>query len=169
MNLIKSDINGYYSPEDPGEPGGGKRLSVNDEEARIIATFCKGKRVLEIGTGLGVATRIIAKAASHVVTIDIDPFVIENVFPALMEYRNIDCLTIPQTDLEFFDACLIDGLHTYDQCIEDIQTAHARVKKGGLLIFHDYHMMQVRCAIYDSGLDHFYIKSTAGIAIAWNE
>jgi SAM-dependent methyltransferase len=176
VSLEKSEINGYYHKDDPGEPGqpqcpdsGKKRLSVNDEEARILATFCHGKRVLEIGTGLGVATQAIASVADYVFTVDIDPFVHETIFPMLRELGNVDCAKIPQTNAEFFDVAMIDGNHNYESVMQDIQTAHTRVKKGGILLFHDYHMHSVRLAIYDSNLKHFYVRSTAGIAVAWND
>lgn len=178
MDLTKSETNGYKAEGDPGEPSTGTpRLSVNDTEAKIFASFCFGKRVLEIGTGLGVATRAVASACDRLVTIDIDPWVAENVFPSLRtDYKEEHVTTLtamPGRGLPF-DVAIIDGSHRYNDVMNDIQAACARLVQGGLILFHDYHIADVRLAINDAcnmqGMitEHVYIKTYAGIAMAWS-
>lgn len=160
--------NGYYCPDDPGEPFGGKRWSVSDTEARLIADFFRFRSVLEIGTGLGVSTKKIAEVATHVVTIDVDPWVKENVVPGLPTnvsfYSRIEDM-IPK----MFDGAFIDGLHVYKQVMEDIVNARKMVKKGGLIILHDYHIDDVYAAIMDCRMNCIEIKTFAGLALYWND
>ena len=39
---------------------------------------------------------------------------------------------------ETFDYIFIDGLHTYDQCIKDLENYYPKLKPGGLFSGHDY-------------------------------
>ena len=160
--------NGFICPDDPGEPVDGfKRWSVGLDEARILSELFRGLCVLEIGTGLGIATNKIAEKAEWVYSVDIDPWVKENVVPTLARnvlfFDNID--HVP-TDME---GAFIDGLHTYEQCLKDIVDARRIVKKGGLIVFHDANMVSIHQAVVDSGLRCFYIKSYAGMAMGWVE
>lgn len=163
MNLVPAP-NGFTCLEDPGEPGlGVPRWSVSEIEARIIAEFCYGKNVLEIGTGLGVSTRAIAGKAKWVHTVDVDRWVKDNVeLPRNATfYDNIK--DVP-TEL---DVAFIDGLHTYEQCALDIENAKRIVKIRGLFIFHDAKMQGVLRAIKD--MHPTLIFTPAGLAMAWNE
>jgi tRNA A58 N-methylase Trm61 len=160
--------NGYLCEDDPGEIGlGGKRWSVNDMEARIVSELFKGDIVLEIGTGLGVSTKAIAEKAKYVWTVDVDKWVEENVAPSLPENVKF-CNSIVDVP-ELLDGAFIDSLHTYSQCCVDIIEARKRVKKGGLIVFHDANMEQIRKAIVDSKLECYEIKTVAGIAFGWND
>jgi len=167
LNLIPAP-NGFICPDDPGEPVDGLvRWSVGEGEAKILSELFKGYDVLEIGTGLGYATNKIAETAYWVYTVDIDPWVRENVVPTLKNnvgfYENM--MDVP----EGLDAAFIDGLHTYEQCTVDIRDARRIVKKGGLIVFHDADMEEVHRAVVDSGLQCYYIKTYAGMAMGWIE
>jgi len=163
MNLVTAP-NGYTCPTDPGEPGLGlQRWSVSDLEARIVSEFCCGRDVLEIGTGLGVSTRAIAKMARVVHTVDIDPWVKENVELPDNAIFYSDIREVP----EGLDVAFIDGLHSTEQCVIDILNARMKVKLGGLLIFHDAKMQSVMRALIN--LHPTLINTAAGMAIAWNE
>jgi len=167
MKLKKSDINGYFCPDDPGEPvWNTQRLSINDLEARFISEFAHGKNVLEIGTGLGVATRALAATAKHVYTVDIDPWVKESVeLPDNATFfDSAESLVTNSMDMAF-----IDGCHEERYVIEDIKICRRIVKKGGLLLFHDTNMTSVRNGIAKSGLSAYGLNFEAGIGIGWND
>jgi len=160
--------NGFLCPDDPGEPGRDKpRWSVNAVEARIVSELCRGLRVLEIGTGLGVATREIARRARMVYTVDVDPWVQKTVAPTLPP-NVIFFDDIQKVEVGDLDAAFIDGLHTLEQCSQDIRDARGIVKEDGLFIFHDANMKSVFTAVHESNLESVYIKTSAGMALAWN-
>jgi hypothetical protein len=165
MNLIPAP-NGFMCPDDPGEPMRKlPRWSVNATEARIVAEFCRGLHVLEIGTGLGVSTKEIARLATWVHTVDIDPWIKETVAPTLPPNVTFyaDTKELPKR----LGAAFIDGWHDYDQCTKDIKLAKKIVKREGLFIFHDVKIRDVAMAIQDSGLEWMYVETYAGMAIAW--
>lgn len=164
--LLPSDINGYYHPEDPGEPvWRTRRLSVNDLEARFISEFMGGKTVLEIGTGLGVATRAIAEKANFVHTVDIDPWVAETIgeLPSNVKFYQ----SLEDVDEIEFDAVFIDACHEEEHVLRDIKSCIHLVKPGGLFVFHDTNMPSVRNGIARSGLPVYAINFGAGIGIGW--
>lgn len=160
--------NGFFCQEDPGEPGHGhKRWSINLMEARLLSEMFRGQSVLEIGTGLGVSTDKLASTAKIVHTVDIDEWVETNIVPTLPKnvvfYKDIS--KVP----EGLDGAFIDGLHTFEQCTRDIKDARRIVKKGGLIVFHDLNIDQVKSAIIASRLECYEIKTISGIAFGWNE
>src|SRR5438552_5695279 len=109
VDLARSKHGGYRSLSDPGEPSTGfYRISVTDTEGAFLAFLAAGKRVLEIGTGLGVSTNYLAMTAREVVTLDIDPWVHTNVWPNLPE--NVTPSTI--AGVGPYDLVFIDGAHT---------------------------------------------------------
>ena len=165
MKLVKAP-NGWMCNEDPGEPGLGlQRWSVSEVEARIVSELLRGLNVLEIGTGLGVSTRAIAKLAAHVHTVDVDEWVEKNVeLPENSTFYK-DIKEVPEN----LDAAFVDGLHSYYQCMIDIKDAKRIVKRGGLIIFHDTNMTAIRNAIVDSNMECYEIKTGAGMALGWND
>ncbi len=166
MKLVPAQ-NGWLCPSDPGEMGRGKpRWSVNAIEARIVSELFRGLDVLEIGTGLGVATKEIAKRARSVYTVDIDEWVKRVVVPELPGnvYFFQDIKDVPKN----LDAVFIDGRHTYKQCKDDIEFSKKIIKKDGLFVFHDAKMQDVLRAIVESNLVATYIDTLAGMAVAWN-
>lgn len=165
MKLIPAP-NGWQCPDDPGEPGlGVPRWSVNADEARIVSELCRGLGVLEIGTGLGVSTREIAKLAKHVHTVDIDEWVRDNV--ELPE--NVTFWSSTKEIPTGLGAAFIDGLHTRQQCRLDIIEAKRIVRPGGLIIFHDAKMKAVREAIIDQKVECYLIHTPCGLAMGWND
>jgi hypothetical protein len=138
-------VGNYLDPDDPGEPGypdHWKRRSVTDEEAEILAKIATGKRVMEIGTGLGVSTRAIASTAAHVVTVDPDPWVKDPCL-ANVEFRR----SLPSADVQF-DLAFIDGHHREDAVVADILSC----RKIPMLVIHDSRTPSVRAAIERCGL-----------------
>lgn len=169
VDILPSPINGYYSPQDKGEPGREQpRLSISDQEGRIISELVRGLNVIEIGTGLGVSTKWLASKAQHVYTCDIDPWVQENIWPTLP--TNVECSsTLVNIYIEKADAAFIDGRHEYAFVMADIATVKELVKPGGLLIFHDLYLPDVIRALSDSAIEFMHIQSGGGIAVAWNQ
>ena len=159
--------NGWVVKSDPGEPGLGlKRWSVSKYEAKFLSNLFRGLTVLEIGTGLGVATNFIATNAKWVHTVDIDPWVKETIMPILLPNVTF-CENIEKVSGKF-DAAFIDGLHTYEQCKEDIEICKKMVKSGGIIVLHDLNMAPVTQAARESGTEFYQIVTGAGLGIGWN-
>ena len=149
MTLVRNKEHGFYvNLDDPGEGGGPvPRVSVTDEEGEILAEYVKGLYVLEIGTGLGISTRAMAKTAVLVDTVDIDPWVRDTIAPALPKnviFHEGMGLIHPN---KRFDVCFIDGAHDTASVVTDIEDAMKRLVPGGLLLFHDYFAKPVRDAV----------------------
>lgn len=164
MNLQPSDINGYYCPDDPM-----KRLSVNDQEAKLISSLVNQMFVLEIGTGLGVSTRALAEKAKTVVSVDPDPWCHENVWPVLAkDLHNVVFLKqIPNNGR--FDAIFIDGDHSYEAVVSDIENSRRVAVPGCVYIFHDSRIPDVKKAIREQFKEWVDCSTAAGIGVAWHE
>jgi hypothetical protein len=152
IRLERNPDAGYVSPDDTGEAcysTGSRRVGVNDAEAAILAGGLAGRVVLEIGTGLGVSTRAIASRAKRVCTVDVDPWVIERVHPAINQ-RNIYTATaiLPS---DWYNGAFIDGDHRYEAAVRDCREVIARLAPGSPVYMHDY-SGQVEKAAQDSGL-----------------
>lgn len=143
MKLVRTENGNYWSPEAPLHTDGLPRLSVTDEECEILTKLASGKRVLEIGTGLGVSTRAIAKSARSVVTVDIEPWCIQQEFPA-----NVEARPDMPSDLSTFDWVFIDGGHDYLEVMEDVR----RTKPIPMLVLHDVYLSHVQQALDDAKL-----------------
>lgn len=133
--MIAHPKGGQYRADDPGEPTTGvPRVSIADDECDLLAELVAGLRVLEIGTGLGVSARAMAKTALEVVTVDIDPWVHANVWPLLP--KNVTGLTSVDDVDGVFGAVFIDGDHSRLAVRRDVEQAEG-FAPGGLLIAHD--------------------------------
>lgn len=124
---------------------------------------CEAKRYLEIGTHRG---RTLCAAAQvrpniHLYSFDLwipnyggaetssPDFVIEELakvkFKGLVKFVSGDShVTLPKFLAEYpfieFDAVLVDGDHSYEGAIADLEDVASRVRPGGVLIFDDiYH------------------------------
>lgn len=158
----------WYNPKDPGEPGadgqGGQRVSITDEEAKIISLLCVGADVLEIGTGVGVSAANISKTARSVTTIDIDPWVHEAVWPSLP--RNVKtCKDIKKLKNEKFDICFLDGDHTKEQVIIDMKNVYDMV--DDLIILHDFRLVGVIEALKELGLKFAEVRTEFKLALVF--
>jgi len=138
--LIQTAAGNYYDPADPGErqyAGNPPRRSITEEEIEILAVLAAGMDVLEIGTGLAVSTHALASTARRVVTVDPDPWVQDPALPHV-EF----CRVLPH-DLTGFDLVFIDGLHTREAVINDIE----RSRPIARLLLHDTYLPDVQAAI----------------------
>lgn len=136
-------------PDDPGEPSTGvPRIAIDPSEAQILTEYAVGKRVLEIGTGLGASTRALAASAISVDTVDIDPWVHATIVPTLpanvTAYRALANGTPGVVDVVF-----IDGAHDYDSVCGDIEATRGHLAPGGVFIFHDWRHQPVCQAAHD--------------------
>lgn len=129
----------HRCPEDSAQ-----RASVTMAEGMILAEWARGLFVLEIGTGLGVSTACIASTAEFVLTVDPDPWVLNNVNLPPNVSRS---LKLPPDPRPFFHMAFIDGEHDFASVGRDIAEASRRVRPGGWLVFHDYGQLEVRRAI----------------------
>lgn len=94
--------------------------------------------VVEIGTLHGGSANILAAAISGMVyTIDNDPKfetkILDNVLLIKGDSKDVAIGWDKPIDLLF-----IDGDHSYEGVAEDIENWIPKVKKGGMVIFHDY-------------------------------
>lgn len=147
---------------DPGEPTtGAPRVPIDLLEAEILAALMTGRRVLEIGTGLGVATRAMAETAAEVHTVDIDPWVHEEIWPALPP--NVRCSAgLPAGE---FDAAFIDGDHSTDAVRRDVITARSMLTAGGVIVAHDVLVQHVWAGLEGSGWRTIHTKY--GLGVLW--
>ena len=120
----------------------------------------KNKTMIEIGSYAGESTQIFAQYFGKVISID--PYIndydlndpacnhidFNDVYQAFLKnisnYKNI--FHIRQTSDEVItnldikvDLVYIDGLHTYEQVIKDINNYKPIINKGGYIAGHDYH------------------------------
>jgi len=160
--LEKIHNGGYVSPDDPGEIGTDKapRGGVSDAEAGILAALVRGKRVLEIGTGLGVATRQMQQTALSLTTVDIDPWVAEAVAPELAALGVTTLSSLPQEEkYQFF---FVDGDHTAEAVAKDYGWCVEHADSPAMIVIHDYtHIPHVR----DSVPGLFIIDTEFGLGV----
>ena len=164
MTLQAHPTGGYVHTADPGEmgyEGRPPRISVTDEEAKILSALAAGLTVYEIGTGLGVATRAMAETAVKVYTYDTDQWVRRTVYPALPQ--NVHPLFDGPNLAQKADMVFVDGLHTYEAVTADIALAGRCMPS--LIVFHDMKLLAVQKAIRASGLRPVVIRTTYGLGI----
>lgn len=162
--LTQLDNGSYVAEDDPGEPVVNKpRISITDQEGEFLAWCATGRRVLEIGTGLGVSTRYLF-AANELVTCDVDGWVHENVWPQLHEegvgltfLENYEDATGP------FDLVFIDGEHSVEQTRKDAAFAFGVCR--GMIVVHDAFLPTVAEGLEGLG-DWTVLQTTHGLAIA---
>ena len=164
MNLEHLEGGSIRRTDDPGEPQTGiPRISIAEEEARILAHMATGKYVFEIGTGLGVSTRAMAATATWIYTHDIDPWVHDTIWPTL-PYNVTGITTIDQ--LEYHPGLVfIDGDHNTDKVKADIDLAHSVCEPGAMIVCHDTNYPNVAEALTGSNWNH--INTTHGLS--WKE
>jgi SAM-dependent methyltransferase len=62
-----------------------------------------------------------------------------------------------------YDLILVDGDHSYEGVLKDIQTCKDLLKKDGYIIFHDTNAPQIKQALLageEVGLDYFNLESS---------
>lgn len=156
----------YYRPDDPGEPGYNHRIcrqSVTAEEGQVLAERVRGRRVLEIGTGLGISTVWMAETAEIVYTYDIDEWVRATTYKHLAQIANVVCLT-SLLDCPNVNAGFIDGFHTRAQVLRDTAAVLDRLARPGFILYHDACWPGVREALDELGPWEL-IQTSRGIGV----
>jgi Predicted O-methyltransferase len=165
MLVLRND-GSYEDSDDPGEQcygGGTKRVSVTDAEAAILQCLARDCRVLEIGTGLAVATRAISESAAHVTTVDTDPWVHEWIFPQLELLGNVFCVDSTSLICGAYDLAFIDGCHNSGEVSFDFALCKKLVRSGGLIVLHDFTAAHIRDL--PECRDAIEIKTTHGLGL----
>lgn len=132
------------------------------DELQLMAAFVKGKRVLEIGTGLGVSTRAMLATCAYLTSVDTDPWVKEAVVPGLGEdFRDkfffYDAL--PPLGGEGYDVVFVDGHHSEEAVKADVEYAMESMNLGGLLLIHDLHLAEVASGVRRAGQVPFVLRT----------
>jgi hypothetical protein len=137
-------------PSDPGEPQHGiPRIGIAHDEESILRLLSFGKRVLEIGTGLGYSTRaLIDGGALTLHTVDVDPWVGREIVPVIRDHWWHVNANKPGSEFCFFDdpakiehgydLAFIDGDHSFAAARVDTVRSINAVRHGGLILFHDW-------------------------------
>lgn len=165
MNLTEHDTGSFQHPDDPGEPTtGDPRLSVTALEGQMLAALVAGRRVLEIGTGLGVSTAAMAATAQHVATYDIDAWVHDTIWPGLPD--NVVGVKSLEHVGRAFGAVFIDADHSTEAVARDLSLALQHLGLGGVVIAHDIASPAVREGLAEASGWH-WIDTTHGLGVLW--
>lgn len=165
MKFRSLDNGSLVCDEDPGEPGtGSKRVSITPLEGRFLGFLTTGRRVLEIGTGLGISTDFLACHARRVVTLDVDPWVWAIIWPHLA--KNVTPVGHRSRVEGKFDVVFIDARHTTDETEADVAYAKTKITQG-MIVVHDANLEEVRYALLDDDLAWQLVPTTHGIGIAY--
>lgn len=126
---------------------------LGEEEARCLAEYARGRRVLEVGSYCGKSTISMAQTARDVDAVDpfdgrgtpsergtfdefsrnLDRYGIANVEAQHGTFADVSARLEPGYGLAF-----IDGAHDYRSVYSDIRLALPLLGPGGLIAFHDY-------------------------------
>lgn len=151
MRLERLEAGNYICPDDPGEisyPNRPKRRSVTDEEAGILRELARGQHVLEIGTGLGIATRAMAETAKQMITIDPDPWVEDPGLPNVLFLRGRP----EDRDVKgAVSLAFVDGSHHYWAVLDDLEWLHSI--DTPVVVMHDTYLDDVDQAMTAAGLE----------------
>jgi protein-L-isoaspartate O-methyltransferase len=165
VNLTEHDTGSFQHPDDPGEPTtGDPRLSITKLEGQMLAALVAGRRVLEIGTGLGVSTAAMAATAEHVATYDIDAWVHDTIWPGLPD--NVVGVKSLEHVGRAFDAVFIDADHSTEAVARDLSVALQHLGLGGVVIAHDTASPAVRLGLGLATGWH-WINTTHGLGVLW--
>ena len=122
------------------------------KEGQVLASYAKGKRVLEIGSYCGRSTICLGRPAKSITCVDYfdgrgtaNPGNTRLSFDrAIEQYEIADKVTVVHPDAQIprpdYDIAFIDGDHDADSVRADIDKALAVLKPDGLVIFHDYQL-----------------------------
>lgn len=147
---------GFTDPRDPGEQCYGTEVprgSISLFEGEFLATLCAAKRVIEVGTGLGISTRYIARTAECVWTIDPDPWVKEVIVPEIGEV-NVVALCSWDGVPAHVDVVFIDGCHKPGAVANDLRLASEKLQNCGVIVLHDWRLPDVQkgAALYGASV-----------------
>lgn len=159
--MERTEYGSMIDRADPGEPSThAPRISVTEGEAELLTYLAEGKDVLEIGTGLAISTMAFVQSARSIVTIDIDPWIHEHIWPGLPPCVQTWKSRSPD---DTFDFVFIDGAHDTKSVKTDLKYARM-VCPRGMIVAHDAHHDGVALALDNS---FHSIDTYHGIAISY--
>ncbi|WP_336275057.1 glycoside hydrolase family 99-like domain-containing protein [Vreelandella indica] len=105
----------------------------------LLATrFVADKRVLDIASGEGYGSHLLAAQAAHVIGVDIDPDAVRHAEHTYqrdnLEYRQGDCTAIPLPDASVDVVVSFETIEHHDQHQAMLQDIKRVLRPGGLLI-----------------------------------
>lgn len=124
-------------------------LCPKDEEAlyKYASQVPEGGWIIDIGTAAGGSAFIMGLASKPSVLLNtIDPNFNENVPRNIKEFGLEEkVIYVQSTSADFskllkedsVDMLFIDGVHNYDGVMDDFNNYYQKVKKGGIIAFHD--------------------------------
>lgn len=135
---------------------------MNQEEVVKLIDLCKRRTVIEIGSFRGGSAELIAPVCKHLTCIDPHADIEWNDVPdgksititkgedvkaeflrAIAPFSNVTYLQLKSDDaipfIDRVDVVFIDGDHSYDQCLKDLQNYQPFAKR--YVLVHDYCMM----------------------------
>lgn len=125
-------------------PGGPPiRTSLTDAELQALRELGRDGRVVEIGAAYGASTVAIAQTAAFVLSVDPEP----QQRPALLAYGVEDRVSVvaersqdilPSLPAASFDLAFIDGDHSFQATLADLEAMCRLVRLGGWVAIHDY-------------------------------
>ena len=127
------------APELPSNALDASRIYASRE--KLLAALPKGGKVAEVGTFEGYFSRRIVEDCApdefHLIDVDFGPFK-ETLAGNVTKHRG-DSSTILQSFPEgYFDWIYVDGDHSYQGVVKDLEAAHRAIKSGGHLMCNDY-------------------------------
>jgi len=143
---------------------------VSGEEIVPLLKNEVGLKGIEIGVGEGINSHYLLSNLSHLHLYTVDPFInykdwngndldqnraflitmgrLSEFKDRWTHYRESSDQAVYNFNNEEYDFIFIDGLHTYDQVLNDCKNYWSKIKKGGLFCGHDYKVIsEVRQAI----------------------
>lgn len=167
------DNSSWVRLDDPGEPlSATGRVSVASDETPVLARLARGRDVLEIGTGLGIATAVLASLARSVWSVDPDEWVWQAIIPELRAGLQVEWTFSREWPPEStqFSLIFIDGQHSAAQVEFDTREALKRLTRGGTIAWHDWRSSEVRAGAAAGGINLDLVESldtTHGLGIYW--
>lgn len=128
---------------------------LSEAEGAELERLARGRRVLEVGSMLGLSTVVMGRVAEFVVAVDpfdrIPPDKVIDTLPAF-RFNVIEAgcggtvfpfvgrseRLLPLFGPYAFDLAYLDGDHTEDGLAADVRNATRVVRPGGEIAFHDY-------------------------------
>lgn len=118
-------------------PGG----SLCERDQHAILKYTNVEFALDLGTHFGRSAAIASLKAKRVVTMDIwnDE---ERAKDYLAPFKNVEIMKHdsrnPHPDIDAIDFLFIDTQHYYEEVIQTFYSWFPRMRKGGVIMFHDY-------------------------------
>jgi predicted O-methyltransferase YrrM len=174
MSLILTDVDFMTVEEIRNEMGWPLEYTSVKGLAPYIARLGDGATGIEIGTCRGESAYLILETCANVNTIHcIDPWLAYDDWAGKLDQETMDKFeAITRKNLEQFgdraniikskaddvvgkfadesvDFVFVDGDHSYEATLKDIENYYNKVRKGGIFSGHDYNLEPVRQAIED--------------------